>query len=70
MGCNSGIVSWAISIVGGWYVWTIDMGRDGARSRVRGAGESLAGAATCLGEAELVISWLKSCLTSCCEDGF
>lgn len=59
MGCSSGIVSPAISIVGGWYVWTIDIGRmEFERCSLvrRGVGESLEGAAACLGSAEPIVS--------------
>lgn len=55
MGCSSGIVSWAISIIGGWYAWIIEEGRDEARAVLVlvGAGESLAGLAECWGEEEV-----------------
>lgn len=51
------MVSPAISIKGGWYVCTIDMGRDEDQVSVlarRGAGESRAGAAACCGDDEAV----------------
>lgn len=51
MGCNSGSVSWAISISGGWYAWTIDIGRDEERSVLVlvWVEESCAGPGRCFG---------------------
>lgn len=55
IGCSSGMVSCAISIRGGWYVWTIDIGRDDERSVLvlMGVGDSWAGPAECCGEEEV-----------------